>query len=74
MRPVSSAIAMNSCGLNAPVQRVLPARQRLEAGDALVVEAHDRLVDDVDLPRSSAFRSSAVDVEPVRLRVPKAGS
>ena len=33
---------------DAAVQRMLPARQRLEAGDRVVLEPHDRLVDDVE--------------------------
>ena len=58
---------------DAAVQRMLPARQRLEAGDGVVGEADDRLVDDVEAAASSALRSS-VSRSMRRLRVPNAGS
>ena len=49
MRPISSAIEMNSAGDMRPISGVVPARQRLEAGDGAVLEPHDRLVEDRDL-------------------------
>ena len=49
IRPISSAIAMNSDGDSAAHLGMVPARQRLEAGDRAVLQPHDRLVEDGDL-------------------------
>ena len=40
---------MNSDGEHAAHLGMVPARQRLEAGDGAVLEPHDRLIEDRDL-------------------------
>ena len=49
IRPISSAIEMNSAGDRRPSLGMIPARQRLEAGDRAVLQPHDRLVQHLDL-------------------------
>ena len=44
IRPVSSAIGMNSAGEIMPRSRMAPAQQRLAAGDAVVLQAEAGLV------------------------------
>ena len=47
--PISSAMVMNSAGDSAAQLGMVPARQRLEAGDGAVLQPHDRLIEDSDL-------------------------
>ena len=48
---------------DASVQRMLPARERLEAGDRIVLKPHDRLVDDVDVSRFERLAELGVEVD-----------
>ena len=71
MTPVSSAIGMNSAGIEAPEARMIPAQQRLETRDGAVLEPHDRLEIDFDLAaveRAGRSASSAKRSER-RLRI-----
>ena len=52
MRPVASAIGMNSSGRDDATIRVVPTRQRFEPGDVERAEIHDRLVHHLDLARA----------------------
>ena len=47
--------------------RMVPARQRLEAGDGAVVEPHDRLVEDGDLVALDRAAQIGFDRQPVGL-------
>ena len=48
---------------DAAVQRMLPAGERLEAGDGIVFQPHDRLVDDVDIARLQRLAELAVEID-----------
>ena len=74
IRPVSSAIGTNSAGDTGAPLRVVPAGQRLEGDDLAGVEAHDRLVGDVDVallhrPLELAADREAVDGAVVHRRL-----
>ena len=49
IRPFSSAMEMKSFGAISAAQRVIPAQQRLEAGDFAGAQRDDGLIDDAEL-------------------------
>ncbi len=61
MMPVSSAIGMNSAGPSRPSLRMIPAQQRLEAGDGAIFEPHDRL--EIDLHFAAIERPPQIGFE-----------
>src|SRR4051812_50167692 len=50
-------------GRNAPVQRMLPAHQSLKAGDRIVLQPHDRLVDEIYIAGLQCLAQLAVYVD-----------
>ena len=67
IRPISSAMVMNSAGDSRPSFGMIPARQRLEAGDRAILEPHDRLVEDLDLLALERAAQFGFERQPVGL-------
>ncbi len=61
--PVSSAIGMNSDGRIDAVAGAVPPQQRLGADDAAVGQAHDRLVEELELLALDGLPERGLDVE-----------
>ncbi len=61
MTPVSSATGMNSAGFEPPEPRMVPAQQRLEAGDGAVFEPDDRL--EIDLHLAAIERAAQIGLK-----------
>ena len=70
IRPISSAMAMNSAGEQPAHLRMIPARQRLEAGDGAILEPHDRLIEDGDLLALERAAQLGFERQPVGLARP----
>ena len=65
IRPVSSASGMKLSGLDQPARRVLPAKQRLDAVVAALIEANDGLVVDLELVQLERPLQLRLQLEPL---------
>ena len=65
MRPVSSASGMNASGGQQALDRVVPADERLDAGDAAGLQRHDRLVEQAQLAVLDAAGEVGLELEPL---------